>query len=103
LLDILKIYALKIIVPLILLACFKLNFTARAQERTKMSGTQYQQGLLLLEGINVSDTSVPWQELQIYTEEHRLLHRQAPELNELSLAGNEFLIGQKVKIQVINF
>ena len=85
------------------MACFKLNFTARAQERTKMSGTQYQQGLLLLEGINVSDTSVPWQELQIYTEEHRLLHRQAPELNELSLAGNEFLIGQKVKIQVINF
>ncbi len=94
---------MKIIVPLILLACLKLNLTARAQERTKMNGTQYRQGLFKLEGINVSNTSIPWQDLQIYTEDHKLLHKKAPKLNELSLSESEFLIGQKGKIQVVNF
>ena len=100
--DILKIYAVKINhFTLLLLLIF--TSLLSAQERKKLNPRKIQLAMLSNDSTVAQDSVSNWQDIELYTTNHKRLHKQAPELKERSLNGEEFIIGQKGKIQVLNF
>lgn len=86
-----------------LLILFIFSNLLSAQERHKLNPQKIQLALFSKDSTVTRDSVINWQDIRVYTDDHKLLHKKAPVLKERSLAGEEFTIGKKGKIQVINF